>query len=135
MINIEMSGLLDFEKRVLRRIGNVSDNALKDVTEIVRHENQVNVSGARSIHGGLVKPSKKKYGVTLIDKGILLGSIKSKKLNSTSYEVYILPVRNKIAGYLQHGTNKMVARPFFGFSAIILQRINEYIRKINSKNG
>lgn len=135
MIKIEMSGLQDFEKRILRRIENVSDNSLKDITEIVRHENTANVSGARSIHGGLVKPSKKKYGVTLIDKGILLSSIKSKRIDKSSYEIYILPVRNKIAGYLQYGTDRMVARPFFGFSAITLQRINEYIRKINSKNG
>ena len=55
-----MTGSQDFGDKTLRQIKVISEKAITDITEIARHEIQANVSGARSIYGGLVKPSKKK---------------------------------------------------------------------------
>ena len=133
MISIEMTGSQDFGDKTLRQIKVISEKAITDITEIARHEIQANVSGARSIYGGLVKPSKKKYGVTLIKTGELLSSVKSQKINPFHYKVYIASGRAKIGSWLHYGTDRMVARPFFGISKITLRRIKEYLLKASIK--
>lgn len=133
MIKIEMSGSPDFGDKTLRQIKVISEKAIEDITEIARHEIQANISGARSIYGGLVKPSKKKYGVTLIKTGELLSSVKSEKIDRMHYRVYLASGRAKIGSWLHYGTPKMVARPFFGISKITLQRIRQYLLKASIK--
>ena len=133
MISIEMTGSQDFGDKTLRQIKVISEKAITDITEIARHEIQANISGARSIYGGLVKPSKKKRGVTLIDTGELLSSVKSEKINPNHYKVFLASGRAKIGSWLHYGTPKMVARPFFGISKITLQRIRQYLLKASIK--
>lgn len=117
---------------------------LKKIADLIAFEIKKNISSARRYDGrGKLRklaPStvrRKGFSTILIETGQLLNSIEVKKVGTT-YLVQVKNVRHKgsestvseIATYLQQGTDRMPARPFFGITKKKLTEIVNSVIKL-----
>jgi phage gpG-like protein len=99
--------------------------ALEDISEIVRKDIEQNLVTGSGIDGASLTP-KKRGGRLFYQTGTLLKSVQ-KRTGINEAEVFINSSRAKIASYLQSGTSKMKARPFFGISRRAQLEIDKYL--------
>ena len=134
MIRIDLEVGNDFENRTERLFYLINDASINSVANIIQKDIEVNIAYGRSIFGGNVKPNLKGSRV-LFDSGELFRSIKNDKNNDSSEKgrvIYVGEDRRQIANWLQFGTTKMDARPFFGISQIVMDKINAYYDRLMS---
>jgi len=111
----------------LRQKKELADKIAKHITDNLINERKYTGGKASPLKPSTIK--RKGHSRIFFDKGILVKSIKTKK-DGDNYKVYVADKRAEIAGYLQQGTDKMVARPFFG---ITKTKLNEYVKQVFSK--
>jgi len=119
----------------LEQFTTVNPGQLKQIAEAVRKGIESNIALGQQYTGGSVSPLKastiqrKGFARPLFETGQLLGSVKLSQTGDNLYEVFISSNRSEIAGYLNFGTGKMKARPFFGISESVLKSIDDILNK------
>lgn len=119
----------------------LSEAQLKEYAEKIKESIERNLYSGNDFSGNPVKPlalstiAKKGHSKVFFHTGELFRSIAMQKIPN-GYEIFVLPNRAAIAYWLETGTNKMPARPFFG---IIPERadsiLDEIILRGYSKSG
>ena len=132
MIKLELEVGTDFEKKVERMFYLISDKSINSVANIIAKDIEVNIAYGRSIYGGNVKPNRAKTRV-LFKSGDLFRSVRNEKNNDSGTKgrvIFLDEGRAQIGSWLQYGTRRMVARPFFGISKITINKIDTYYRQL-----
>ena len=126
MINIKVEadfvgeGVSWIDSQILY-IGDRSKKILKEIGTKIQEDITENVLQSRSINGGQVArnlPStvkSKGFNRPLFHRGLLSRSIALRSITG-GYEVYVKGKANDYASYPHFGTNRSVARPYFGIS-------------------
>lgn len=111
----------------------IDETKLERISEFVRAEIEGNVYGQKEYLGADAAPNapatiaKKGHGVVFYETGEMRKSIAEKRISTIQREVYVKPGRSLIATFLQYGTSRMPARPFFGISDETLTKIQNII--------
>lgn len=111
----------------------LSESKLNKISELVRSSIEGNVYNQREYLGGAAAADapltikKKGHGIVFYDDGLLRHSISEREVSRYEREVFVAPERSVIATMLQYGTERMPARPFFGVSNEILEKIKQII--------
>ena len=132
MIKLDLEVGTDFEKKVERMFYLISDKSINSVANIIAKDIEVNIAYGRSIYGGNVKPNKAKTRV-LFKSGDLFRSVRNEKNNDSGTKgrvIFLDEGRAQIGSWLQYGTPRMVARPFFGISKITMNKIDNYYQRL-----
>lgn len=114
----------------------LDEKHLKEITELVTDWIYENIHSGIDIFGNKVARKKRPskiggYTPFLGNEGLLYQGVLNKKISEQEYEVYIRPDRQEVASYLIKGTKYMPSRMFFGVSDVLINKINEYISKLN----
>jgi hypothetical protein len=111
------------------------DVPILQIAKAIKTDIENNIEAGRSADGSGIAPLKqstirrKGNSRVFIDKGILRKSVNLNKINSNEYEITIGSPRTLIASYLQHGTNRMPSRKFFGVSSRIENLVESELNK------
>lgn len=119
---------------ILKRM-EVRQDTLKLMGEEAKRQQEYNLFHSLDYRGGAVakKLNPSRYGgnKVFLNTGELYRSVMM-NLTKTYAEIFIGNNRKQIAYWLATGTRKMVARPFFGLSEQLKQRISQiYYKQIN----
>lgn len=107
----------------------LKENIKIDISELIRRDIETNLNQGTGIDGASLTPNKH-GGRLFVQSGTLLRSI-VKQIYPTSARVFVSPVREQIATYINNGTNRMPARQFFGISNRVVIQIDRYL--VNKK--
>lgn len=123
----------------------VSDNVEKFITEkktlldnvakLIQQQIQYNLFHSLEYTGGTVVPDspatikRKGHNKVFFETGELYRSVLMNVVSADEREVFIGDSRAKIASWLNYGTNRMPARPFFGIGNETYEKINQMIFK------
>lgn len=111
----------------------VNPSQLKEIAQAVKNGIERNIATGQKYTGGSVAPlafltiQQKGFSRPLFQTGQLLGSVQLTQSGENTYEVFINSNRSEIASYLNFGTKRMPARPFFGISEAVLKQIEEIL--------
>jgi len=141
-LNIEVSGKqyesstgawVDTFIQDIESFTTVNPSQLKQIAEAVKRGIETNIATGQKYTGGSVAPlalstiHQKGSSRPLFRTGQLLGSVKLSQSGENIYEVFISSNRSEIASFLNFGTKKIPARPFFGISEAVLKNIEEIL--------
>ena len=126
MIKIELQPGQDYLGNLKREIELNGSRAVDGVANIIQKDTEVNIAYGRSIYGGNVKPNKAKTKV-LFKSGKLFRSVKNMRDGKARF-IFLDEARAQIGVWLQYGTRKMAARPFWGFAKTTLDKIDRYLK-------
>lgn len=113
-------------------------SVLEDLSDIIKTSIEQNLEEGKDYMGRNVAPlapatiKRKGHSRVFEDTGVLKSSV-MKRITGDNFDVYIDSRRNEIANYLQLGTRRMPARPFFGISDDTLKQIDDYLTEKNLK--
>lgn len=119
----------------VKSFANVNPSQLEEIAEAVKNGIERNIANAQKYTGGAVSPlafstiRQKGFSRPLFQTGELLGSVEMTQSGINAFNVFISSNRSEIAGYLNYGTSRMPARPFFGISEAVLRQIDEILNK------
>lgn len=113
----------------------VNPSQLREIAQAVKEGIERNIGTGQKYSGGSVSPlalstiQQKGFSRPLFHTGQLLGSVQLSQSGDNAYEVFINSNRSDVASYLNFGTKRMTARPFFGISEAVLKNIEEILNK------
>lgn len=124
MLNIKVNDNLkpDEITQWLQRKTEINGDQLKRISNAVKEGIEKNIESGKLWLGGSVSPLRpstiKRKGNTrpLVETGRLLKSILNRKVSDSLYEVFVTVDRSDVANWLVNGTQRMVARDFFGLT-------------------
>lgn len=113
----------------------VNPSQLREIAEVVKNGIERNIATGQKYTGGSVAPlafstiKQKGFSRPLFQTGQLLGSVQLTPSGENAFDVFISSNRSEIASYLNFGTNRTPARPFFGISEAVQRQIDEILNK------
>lgn len=124
MLNIKVSDNLkpDEITQWLQRKTEITVDQLKRISDTVKEGIEKNIESGSLWLGGAVSPlrpatiKRKGSARPLFESGRLLKSISNRKVTDNLYEVFVSVGRSEVASLLINGTQRMVARDFFGLT-------------------
>ena len=133
--DVKNTGWVDEVIQDIKKFTSVNPTQLTEIAEAVKLGIERNIANAQKYTGGAVSPlslstiRQKGSSRPLFQTGELLGSVKLTQSGVSTFEVFISSNRSEIASYLNFGTSRMPARPFFGISEAVLRQIDEILKK------
>lgn len=117
----------------------ISEGTLKEISEMIKEGIEMHLYRGLDYFGNTVAPLKsstikrKGHNKVFFDTGELYQSV-ANRTEKEYAEVFLSAGRSEIAKYLQSGTSRMAARPFFGLSERMKAKIDIIMRNQRSKS-
>lgn len=111
----------------------LKESKLDDITEVIQSRIQDNLFKSKTYLGGAAEPNKpltiikKGHHKVFFHTGELYRSVLKRNTGDMQREVFIAEGRSLIAYWLQYGTSRMTARPFFGVTPEAYTEIKKII--------